>query len=181
MNERQIAVIAAEPAHCAVAAEIITDAFWEDFRETGESRKRVALALARAIDPARFVVALCGEEVCGVAACSDTAGRAMGIHSPQKLACSGLLGERGAFIEFVAVRKRFRRRGAARAMLAHIIERADKEEYTLTVDPDNVPAIACYASLGFRVFKNNMEQAEAGGERKRVCMRLENKKTEMLP
>ncbi|MGH2930396.1 MAG: ribosomal protein S18-alanine N-acetyltransferase [Solirubrobacteraceae bacterium] len=51
----------------------------------------------------------------------------------------------------IAVEPARRRRGVARALLEQMIERAGPErEYTLEVRTSNAPAIALYASFGFR-------------------------------
>ncbi len=147
-------------------ARMIAEVFRVDFEEAEKDTEKVARALCGAIDPQRFFLAQDSGSTVGILAVSDLSGRALAIHSPQMLADAGLLNEGTAYIEFVAVDEAYRRCGVASFMLRHAIEHAGYTAYTLNVDEDNAPAIACYRKMGFEEFGR-----VGGGARERICMK----------
>ncbi|MDL2236650.1 GNAT family N-acetyltransferase [Christensenellaceae bacterium OttesenSCG-928-K19] len=157
--------------HRKAIAGLIVQAFWEDFQSFEQTPERIERALVQGIDPVRFFLALCEEEIIGVAACSDMEGRAMTIHSPQTLVLQELLEDGTAFIEFVAVAKGSRRQGVATALVRTIVKQGGKQIYKLNVNEGNLPAIRCYEKLGFEPFKHIVEDAPGGGFRRKICMK----------
>ena len=133
--------------------------------------------------PRRFYVAERGQEIVGVAGISDSTERAVYTDARAlrinfgfwkgllaklvlKLEFEGRLPypPTTGFIEFVAVRKVYRRRGIAFLLLQESMVKAGYQEYALDVMAENVSARNCYEKLGFHAFKS------AG---KKVFMRLE--------
>ena len=96
-----------------------------------------------------FLVAECGGEICGYVGSYHAAGE--------------------GYITNVAVSGKLRRRGAGRALICGLKERAREKELlflTLEVRVGNLPAIALYESLGFvnlgrrpRFYSNPVEDA----------------------
>ena len=152
-------------------ARCIAEGFERDFSFFSKDAERVAGALAPGVHPQRFFVAVFGDEIAGVAAISDCTGRAL---STSCLAYwrhfgwwRGILAKlvlrnefehplpypsHTGFIEFVAIRKGYRRQGIASSLLRAGMRQAGYAEYVLEAIEENAPAMACYAKLGFQPF-----------------------------
>lgn len=164
-------------------ARCIAEGFERDFSLFSKDTDKVTAALVPGIVPRRFYVAERGQEIVGVAGISDSTERAVYTDARAlrinfgfwkgllaklvlKLEFEGRLPypPTTGFIEFVAVRKVYRRRGIASLLLQESMVKAGYQEYALDVMAENVSARNCYEKLGFHAFKS------AG---KKVFMRLE--------
>lgn len=153
-------------------AQCIAEGFERDFSFFCQDTERVVAALSPGIHPTRFFVAIQGKEIRGVVGISDCTGRAVSTTYRAYRKNFGWLKGTFAklilrkefdaslpyplttgFIEFVAVRKIFRRQGIASLLLKESMKQAGYREYILDVINENAPALKCYSRLGFRSFK----------------------------
>lgn len=161
----------------------IAEGFERDFSLFSKDIDKVTASLVPGIVPHRFYVAEQGLEIVAVVGISDCTGRA--VYTDAKALrrnfgfWKGMLAKlvlkpefegrlpyspTTGFIEFVAVRKAYRRQRIASLLLKEGMTKAGYQEYILDVMAENVPAKNCYEKLGFRTFKS------AG---KKVLMRLD--------
>ncbi len=155
----------------------IAEGFERDFSFFSKKTESVAKALGPGIHPEKFYVAACGEGIVGVAGISDCSGRAVSVDGRACRKHFGWLMGTVArlvlknefesplpyppgtgFIEFVATRKAFRRRGVAAALLKGSMRQAGYGEYVLDVIEENRPAVACYVGLGFQCFEKKKQK-----------------------
>lgn len=168
----------------------IAEGFKKDFSSLCKSTEKVARAIGGGIRTEQFYVAEAGQEIAGVAAVSNCHLRALSIDSAAykknfglikgMLACMVLKGEfeskldypeTTGYIEFVAVREKFRRKGVATAMLRETMAIASYETYVLDVTDINSSAILCYKKLGFQEFKRvNEKYAKQKGFNAKIYM-----------
>lgn len=153
-------------------AQCIAEGFERDFSFFCKDADRVVAALLPGIHPTRFFVAAQGEIIKGVAGLSDCTGRALSTTYGSYCKNFGWLKGTFAklilkkefdepllyppttgFIEFVAIRKIFRRQGIASLLLKESMKQAGYKEYILNVIDENTPALKCYTQLGFQSFK----------------------------
>lgn len=153
-------------------ARCIAEGFERDFSFFCKETDKVIEALLPGIHPTKFYVAIQGEVIIGVAGFSDCAGRAISTtyHSYRKnfgwlkgTFAKLILKEEfdkplpypltTGFIEFVAIRKEFRRQGIASLLLKESMKQAGYKEYMLNVIDENTPALKCYTQLGFQSIK----------------------------
>lgn len=153
-------------------AQCIAEGFERDFSFFCKDTDRVAAALSPGIHPTKFFVAIQGKEIKGVTGISDCTGRAVSTTYRAYRKNFGWLKGTFAklilrkefdkplfyppttgFIEFVAIRKIFRRQGLASLLLKESMKQAGYKEYILNVIEENTPALKCYSKLGFQSFK----------------------------
>ncbi len=76
------------------------------------------------------------------------------------------------YIEFVAIRKNYRRQGIATALLKESMLLSNYQDFVLDVTDINSNAIKCYANLGFEEFERIPEKhAKQKGFNERIFMR----------
>ena len=76
------------------------------------------------------------------------------------------------YIEFVAVRKKYRRQGIATAMLRESMLLTNYQDFVLDVTDVNDSAIQCYTSIGFEEFKRIPEKhGKQKGFNEKIFMR----------
>ena len=188
---------AAEQDRGAVAM-CIAEGFAEDFSILCRDSAKVAAAIAGGLQMDLFYVAELDGSIAGVLAISDCHCRAARV-DPAAMKkhwgfFKGWLGSlvlRGEFegkleypettgyIEFVAVRQDFRRRGIASALLRESMELADYREFVLDVTDVNTAAIRCYSSLGFEEFRRVSEKhAKQKGFGAKIYMRYARAESE---
>ena len=76
------------------------------------------------------------------------------------------------YIEFVAVRKKYRKQGIATTMLLESMLLTNYQDFVLDVTDINNYAIRCYTSIGFEEFKRIPEKhSKQKGFNERIFMR----------
>lgn len=169
----------------------IAEGFEKDFSVLCKDTQKVAEAIAPGLNMERFYVAEAEGSIAGVLAISDCNGRAARVEKASlkksfgffkgvigtlvlkeefegRLAYPAAIG----YIEFVAVRKEFRRQGIAAAMLRESMLLADHQEFVLDVTDVNHNAIACYTNVGFEEFKRIPEKhGKQKGFNEKIFMR----------
>ena len=161
----------------ATIALCIAEGFERDFSVFSKNTRRVTNALISGIRTERFYVAELDGEVVAVAGISDSTGRAVHTDWRAYRKNFGLL--KGAlaklvlkpefegrleyppttgFIEFVAVRKAYRRQGIASLLLKESIKQSVYEDFVLDVIAENISAKGCYEKIGFREFKSEKKR-----------------------
>lgn len=149
----------------------IAEGFERDFAFFSKDPEKVAKALVTGIRTKRFYVAKIGAEIVAVAGISDHTGRAVYTdcyalrkHFGQIKGLFAKLVLRPefehslpypsdtGFIEFVTVKKSYRRQGIASALLRESMMIAAYQEYILDVIAENTSAMICYQKIGFQEF-----------------------------
>lgn len=155
----------------------IAEGFEKDFSVLCKDNQRVADAIAAGLNMERFYVAGMDGDIAGVLAISDRNGRAARVEKASLKKQFGFLkGFIGAlvlkeefegqleypittgYIEFVAVRKKFRKQGIATIMLKESMSLAAYQDFVLDVTDINSNAIKCYTNIGFEEFKRIPEK-----------------------
>lgn len=155
----------------------IAEGFEKDFSVLCKDNQKVADAIAAGLNMERFYVADINGEVAGALAISDCNGRAARVErgslKRQFGFIKGLIGAlvlkeefEGQFeypvttgyIEFVAVRKKYRKQGIATTMLKESIMLTNYQDFVLDVTDVNQNAIQCYTRVGFEEFKRIPEK-----------------------
>lgn len=155
----------------------IAEGFEKDFSVLCKDNQRVADAIAAGLNMERFYVAGMDGDIAGVLAISDRNGRAARVEKASLKKQFGFLkGFIGAlvlkeefegqleypittgYIEFVAVRKKFRKQGIATIMLKESMLLAAYQDFVLDVTDINSNAIKCYTNIGFEEFKRIPEK-----------------------
>lgn len=155
----------------------IAEGFEKDFSVLCRDTQKVADAIASGLHIERFYVADSNDDIAGVMAISDCNGRAASVNKKSLKKHLGFLkGTIGAlvlkdefegqldypvstgYIEFVAVRKKYRRQGIAAAMLKESMLLTDYQDFVLDVTNVNDNAIQCYTKTGFEEFKRIPEK-----------------------
>lgn len=169
----------------------IAEGFEKDFSVLCKDNQKVADAIAAGLDIKRFYVADRKGDIAGVLAISDCNGRAARVEKvslkKQFGFFKGLIGAlvlreefegqleypiTTGYIEFVAVRKKYRKQGIATTMLQESMLLTNYQDFVLDVTDVNVGAIKCYMQFGFQEFKRVPEKhAKQKGFREKIFMR----------
>lgn len=155
----------------------IAEGFEKDFSVLCRDNQKVAKAIATGLNIEKFYVTDIHDDIAGVMAISDCNGRAASVNKKSLRKHLGFLkGTIGAlvlkdefeklldypvstgYIEFVAVRKKYRRQGIAATMLRESMLLADYQAFVLDVTNVNDNAIMCYTKIGFEEFKRIPEK-----------------------
>lgn len=173
------------------AALCIAEGFEKDFSILCKDHQKVAEAIAAGLNMERFYVADIKGDVAGVLAISDCGGRAAKAEKVslkkhfgffKGMIAALVLKEEfekqleypitTGYIEFVAVRKKYRRQGIATAMLQESMRLTNYRDFVLDVTDINQHAIQCYTSIGFEEFKRIPEKhGRQKGFNERIFMR----------
>lgn len=192
METKKIQVRPAAEADCGAVALRIAEGFEKDFSVLCRENRTVADAIASGLNLERFYVAEIEGDIAGVMAISDCSGRA--ARADEKALRKHLGFVKGTigrlvlkeefegkvdipvttgYIEFVAVRKKFRKQGVATALLRESMEMSGYRDFVLDVTDVNENAIRCYQKLGFAQFKRVPEKhAKQKGFGAKIWMRL---------
>lgn len=169
----------------------IAEGFEKDFSILCKDNQKVADAIALGLNMEKFYVADVDGNVAGVLAISDCNGRAAKVEKVSLKKQLGLFkGIIGAFvlkeefekqleypvtigyIEFVAVRKKYRKQGIASTMLRESMLLTNYQDFVLDVTDINEKAIRCYSSIGFEEFKRISEKhGKQKGFNEKIYMR----------
>ena len=172
-------------------AMCIAEGFEKDFSILCKDNQKVADAIALGLNMEKFYVADVDGNVAGVLAISDCNGRAAKVEKVSLKKQLGLFkGIIGAFvlkeefekqleypvttgyIEFVAVRKKYRKQGIASTMLRESMLLTNYQDFVLDVTDINEKAISCYSSIGFEEFKRIPEKhGKQKGFNEKIYMR----------
>lgn len=172
-------------------AMCIAEGFEKDFSILCKDNQKVADAIALGLNMEKFYVADVDGNVAGVLAISDCNGRAAKVEKVSLKKQLGLFkGIIGAFvlkeefekqleypvttgyIEFVAVRKKYRKQGIASTMLRESMLLTKYQDFVLDVTDINEKAIRCYSSIGFEEFKRIPEKhGKQKGFNEKIYMR----------
>lgn len=173
----------------------IAEAFEKDFSILCKDNQKVADAMAAGLNMEKFYVADRKGTIAGVLAISDCNGRAARAEKASLKRHLGFFkGIIGTFvlkeefekqleypittgyIEFVAVRKKYRKQGIATAMLQESMLLTDYQDFVLDVTDININAIKCYTSIGFEEFKRIPEKhGKQKGFNEKIFMRYYRK------
>lgn len=155
----------------------IAEAFEKDFSVLCKNADTVAKAIGSGIIIDRFHVAELNDEIVGTVAISDCNGRAVMTDGSSYRKYLGFI--KGViakivlkkefeteldypittgYIEFVSVKKAYRRKGIATTLIKESVKFGDYKDYVLDVTDINTSAIACYSNLGFEEFKRIKEK-----------------------
>ncbi|GIP32809.1 N-acetyltransferase [Paenibacillus sp. J2TS4] len=155
-------------------SEIFADGFtqWLGFFST--DRHKIAKAFAHMFVENQFYLAMSGDKVAAMAACTDGTELSVRLNTKQlinhlgfyKGILAGVLLKREfqvsfenpngdkCSIEFVGTALEFRGQGAASQVIAHILESKSYKEYLIEEVADtNIPAMKLYEKLGFKEYK----------------------------
>lgn len=169
----------------------IAEGFEKDFSVLCKDTQKVADAIAAGLNMEKFYVADIKGYIVGVLAISDCTGRAARVDKTSLKKHFGFLkGMIGAFvlkeefegqleypittgyIEFVAVRKKYRKQGIATTMLQESMLLAHYQYFVLDVTDINSNAIKCYTNIGFEEFKRISEKhGKQKGFNEKIFMR----------
>lgn len=169
----------------------IAEGFEKDFSILCKDNQKVADAIVAGLNIERFYVADIKGDIAGVLAISDCNGRAARVEKVSLKKQFGLFkGFIGAlvlkeefegqleypittgYIEFVAVRKRYRKRGIATTMLKESMLLTNYQDFVLDVTDINNNAIKCYTNIGFEEFKRIPEKhGKQKGFNEKIFMR----------
>ena len=172
-------------------AMCIAEGFEKDFSILCIDNQKVEDAIANGLNMEKFYVADVDGNVAGVLAISDCNGRAAKVEKVSLRKQLGLFkGIIGAFvlkeefekqleypvttgyIEFVAVRKKYRKQGIASTMLRESMLLTNYQDFVLDVTDINEKAIRCYSSIGFEEFKRIPEKhGKQKGFNEKIYMR----------
>jgi len=181
----------AEEADRNNVALCIAEGFEKDFSVLCKDTQRVADAIAPGLNMERFYVADIKGDIAGVLAISDRTGRAARADKSSLKKHFGFLkGWIGAFvlkeefegqleypittgyIEFLAVRKKYRKQGIATTMLQESMLLTHYQDFVLDVTDINSNAIQCYTNVGFKEFKRVPEKhGKQKGFNEKIFMR----------
>jgi 8-oxo-dGTP diphosphatase len=188
-----LSVRAAVESDRAAIAEVIVEAYRDEFATLSRHADHITAALTPAVEIDRFYVADHAGDLVGAIACTDRTGRAMRVqptHWRRHLGnVRGTIAARilarewmsaldypatTGYIEFVAVAERGRRQGIATKLVECVIAQAPYNEFELEVTDVNTPARDCYRKVGFVDTKRVKERfGRFKGFRERVYMRYE--------
>lgn len=173
----------------------IAEGFEKDFSVLCKNNQKVADAIAAGLNMKRFYVAEIEGDIAGVLAISDCNGRAARVEKGSLKKQFGFFkGFIGAlvlkeefegqlaypvttgYIEFVAVRKRYRKQGIATTMLQKSMLLTNYQDFVLDVTDINCNAIKCYTNIGFEEFKRIPEKhGKQKGFSEKIFMRYRRK------
>lgn len=163
----------------------------KDFSILCKDNQKVAEVIATGLNMERFYVADIEGNIAGVLAISDCTGRAA---KAEKVSLKkhfgffkGIIGTlvlkeefekqleypiTTGYIEFVAVRKKYRKQGIATTMLKESMLLTNYQDFVLDVTDVNNNAIKCYTNIGFEEFKRIPEKhGKQKGFNERIFMR----------
>lgn len=153
---------------------VFVDGFYQWLNYFSKDKVKLAKAFAHMFDLNAFFVAMNGNTVAGIAACTD--GRNPPIHLDKRelrrvlgLICGSFayimlrkylenhpypfeMEPHTGSVEFVATAPEYRGQGVAAMLIRHIISASPYDEYVLEVADTNAAAIRLYERLGFREF-----------------------------
>lgn len=181
-------------SHRRAIARIFVDGFGPDLSFFAKDPDKLTDALAHMLVLDVFYVGLVDGEPAGIVACTDGRQRAV-RHDARELrrhlgVVKGTIAhisfsrefeqplsyarERMASLEFVATGLKFRGQGVASAIIRHLLDLPQYDEYVLdTIADINAPALHLYAKLGFTEFKRTrVHHAKITGIGAYVGMRL---------
>ena len=169
----------------------IAEAFEKDFSILCKDNQKVADAMAAGLNMEKFYVADRKGTIAGVLAISDCNGRAA---KAEKVSlkkyfgfAKGIIGTfvlkeefekqleypiTTGYLEFVAVRKKYRKQGIATAMIQESMLLTKYQDFVLDVTDINTNAIKCYTRIGFEEFKRIPEKhGKQKGFNEKIFMR----------
>lgn len=173
----------------------IAEGFKKDFDVLCKNTHTVATAISTGIQISKFYVTESENEIVGVMAISDCNGRAVATDIASYKKNFGFIKGNIAnlvlkeefespldyppttgYIEFVAVRNTYQRKGIATTMLKESIIQSFYGDYVLDVTDVNTAAIRCYSALGFKEFKRIKEKhSKQKGFSAKIYMRYQKK------
>lgn len=155
-------------------SEIFADGFTQWLGFFSKDRNKIAKAFAHIFVLNQFYLAMSGDEVAAMAACTDGTELSVRLNTKQlikhlgyyKGILAGLMLKREfqvpfknptcdkCSIEFVGTAFEFRGQGAASQVITHILESKSYNEYLIEEVADtNIPAMKLYEKLGFKEYK----------------------------
>ncbi len=155
----------------------ISEAFEKDFSVLCKDTITTAKAISSGIVINKFYVAEIDNNVVGVLAISNCNGRAVITDSSSYKKYFGFI--KGiiakmvlkeefeskldypvttGYIEFVSVKKDYRRKGVATTLIKESLKLSSYDDYVLDVTDINISAINCYNNLGFEEYKRVKEK-----------------------
>ncbi len=155
----------------------IAEAFEKDFSVLSKDIVTTAKAISSGIVIDKFYVAELNNKIVGVLAISNCNGRAVILDSSSYKKYFGFI--KGiiakivlkeefqsklnypvttGYIEFVSVRKDYRRKGVATTLIKESLKLSSYIDYVLDVTDINISAINCYNNLGFEEYKRVKEK-----------------------
>ncbi len=169
----------------------IAEGFEKDFSVLCKDNQKVADGIAAGLNIERFYVAGIKGDIAGVVAISDCNGRAVRVNKislKKHLGfVKGLIGAlvlkeefegplqypiTTGYIEFVAVRKKYRKQGVATTMMKESMLRTKYQNFVLDVTDVNNNAIKCYMNIGFEEFERIPEKhGKQKGFNEKIYMR----------
>ncbi len=154
----------------------IAEAFEKDFSVLCKNTNTTAKAISSGIIIDKFYIAEFNNEIVGVLAISNCNGRAIITDSVSYKKYFGFIKGiiakivlkeefeskldypiKTGYIEFVSVKKDFRRKGIATTLIKESLRLSNYNEYVLDVTDINTSAINCYNRLGFVEFNRIKE------------------------
>jgi len=168
-------------------SEIFADGFTQWLGFFSKDRHKIAKAFAHMFVVNQFYLALSGDKVAAMAACTDGTDLSVRLNTKQlikhlgfyKGMLAGLILKREfqvpfknpvgdqCSIEFVGTALEFRGQGAASQVISYILESTPYKEYLIEEVADtNIPAMKLYEKLGFKEYKRKSlprKQAENNG------------------
>ena len=169
----------------------IAEAFEKDFSILCKDNQKVADAIAAGLNMEKFYVADIKGTIAGVLAISDCNGRAARAEKTSLKKhfgfFKGMIGTlvlkeefekqleypiTTGYLEFVAVRKKYRKQGIATAMIQESMLLTKYQDFVLDVTDINTNAIKCYTHIGFEEFKRIPEKhGKQKGFNEKIFMR----------
>lgn len=179
----------------------IADGFEKDFSVLSKDNRKIASAIATGLQIDKFYVAETEGKIMATMAISDSYGRAARVDKPSMrkylgflkgLIASTVLKEEFegqldfptgiGYIEFVTVRKEYRRKGIAMLLLKESMELSGYQEFILDVTDINTTAIQCYLQFGFKEIKRIPEKhAKQKGFHAKIYMFYSTKNQYIVP
>lgn len=187
----EIIIRKAKDVDCTGIALCIAEAFEKDFSILCKDTITTAKAIRSGIIIDKFYVAELNNEIVGVLAISNCNGRAVITDSSSYKRYFGFI--KGViakivlkeefeseldypittgYIEFVSVKKDYRRKGIATTLIKESLKLSNYNDYVLDVTDINTSAISCYNNLGFEEFKRIKEKhSKQKGFKEKIYMR----------
>ena len=169
----------------------ISEAFEKDFSVLCKDIVTTAKAISGGIVIDKFYVAELNDKIIGVLAISNCNGRAVITDSSSYKKYFGFI--KGiiakivlkeefeskldypittGYIEFVSVKKNYRRKGVATTLIKESLKLSNYDDYVLDVTDINTSAISCYNNLGFKEFNRIKEKhARQKGYNEKIYMK----------
>lgn len=177
-------------------SEIFVEAFYHWLQYLSKDKQKLSKALQHIFILDRFYVATLGDEVLGMAACTDRTAPSMQLDARQLRHHLGFirgilakivlqreivqhkypfeLENRTASIEFVATAPNHSGKGVATKILHHILQLPEFDTFVLEVADTNTSALALYEKLGFaEITRLTMKNQKQSGINELVYMRYQ--------